>query len=119
MNQWEMPLFFLPIFVEVKGEGIDSKIYSKKSHAWHSPPEVVDRPKKGFGVPIAKWVKGPLRELFQDLLSPEKIKREGFLNPEYVENLLGDHLRNKVDHRKKLWTLLVWELWADCYRPTI
>jgi len=115
----ELVEFVMRLPSELKVKGLTLKYILKKALHGILPPEVVHRPKKGFGVPIAKWVKGPLRELFQDLLSPEKIKREGFLNPEYVENLLGDHLRNKVDHRKKLWTLLVWELWADCYRPTI
>jgi asparagine synthase (glutamine-hydrolysing) len=81
------------------------------------PKEVIHRRKKGFGVPIAKWVKGPLRELFGDLLSYDRIKQEGFLNPDYVTCLLRDHLANKRDNRKQLWTLLVWELWVNHYRP--
>ncbi len=95
------------------------KYILKKAMNGLLPKEVIHRPKKGFGVPIAKWVKGPLKELFQDLLSPERIKREGFLNPEYVATLLKEHLNHKVDHRKKLWTLLVWELWVHRYRPDI
>jgi len=83
------------------------------------PDKVINRPKKGFGVPIAKWVKGELRELFEDLLSPSRIKREGFLNPEYITLLLQHHLLNKEDNRKQLWTLLVWELWVDRYHPSI
>jgi hypothetical protein len=66
------------------------------------PKEIVHRGKKGFGVPIAKWVKGPLRELFEDLLSSERIKREGFLNPNQVTTLLQDHVANKKDNRKRL-----------------
>ena len=83
------------------------------------PDEVINRPKKGFGVPIAKWVKGPLKELFEDLLSHNRIRREGFLNPEYVSKLLEDHLSNKQDNRKQLWTLLVWELWVNRYHPLL
>ena len=83
------------------------------------PDEVINRPKKGFGVPIAKWVKGPLRELFEDLLFSDRIKREGFLNPAYVTTLLHDHLENKKDNRKKLWTLLMWQLWVNRYRASI
>jgi len=83
------------------------------------PNEVIQRKKKGFGVPIAKWVKGPLKELFGDLLSPDRIKKEGFLNPDYVSALLNDHLMNKKDNRKQLWTLLVWELWVNRYHPAL
>jgi asparagine synthase (glutamine-hydrolysing) len=94
-----------------------SKYILKKALANWLPDEVIKRPKKGFGVPIAKWVKGPLKELFEDLLSSDRIKREGFLNPEYVTSLLEDHLTNKKDNRKQLWTLLVWELWVSRYQP--
>jgi len=83
------------------------------------PSEVIHRMKKGFGVPIAKWVKGPLKELFEDLLSPNRIREEGFLDPGYVRKLLEDHLSNKKDNRKPLWTLLVWELWVNRYRPSL
>jgi len=81
------------------------------------PDKVIKRPKKGFGVPIAKWVKGPLKQLFQDLLSPDRIRREGFFNAEYVTALLQHHLLNQRDNRKQLWTLLVWELWVNHYHP--
>jgi asparagine synthase (glutamine-hydrolysing) len=94
-----------------------SKYLLKKAMEDFLPKEVIHRKKKGFGVPIAKWVKGPLRELFGDLLSYDRIKQEGFLNPEYVARLLRDHLANKRDNRKQLWTLLVWELWANRYNP--
>ncbi len=83
------------------------------------PDKVINRPKKGFGVPIAKWVKGPLRELFGDLLSSDRIKKEGFLNAGYVTQLLRDHLAEKRDNRKQLWTLLVWELWVNQYHPSL
>ena len=83
------------------------------------PEEVINRPKKGFGVPIAKWIKGPLKELFEDLLVPDRIRREGFLNPDYVTQLLKDHLLNKKDNRKQLWTLLVWQFWVERYRPIL
>jgi asparagine synthase (glutamine-hydrolysing) len=83
------------------------------------PKEVIHRKKKGFGVPIAKWVKGPLRELFGDLLGYDRIKKEGFLNPDYATSLLQDHLLSKKDNRKQLWTLLVWELWVNRYHPSL
>jgi len=82
------------------------------------PDEVIKRPKKGFGVPIAKWVKGPLNPLFREMLASDRVRSEGFLNPEYVAQLLQDHLLNKRDNRKQLWTLLVWELWINRYRPS-
>jgi asparagine synthase (glutamine-hydrolysing) len=102
----------------LKLKGLTSKYILKKAMKNLLPNEVIQRKKKGFGVPIAKWVKGPLKELFEDLLSPDRIKREGFLNPEYVTSLLQDHLHNTKDNRKQLWTLLVWELWLNRYHPS-
>jgi len=103
----------------LKLKGLTSKYILKKAMKNLLPNEVIQRKKKGFGVPIAKWVKGPLKELFEDLLSPDRIKQEGFLNPEYVTSLLQDHLFNKKDNRKQLWTLLVWELWVNRYHPSL
>ena len=103
----------------LKLNGFNSKYILKKAMRNLLPGEVTQRKKKGFGVPIAKWVKGPLRELFGDLLSPDRIRQEGFLNPDYVSALLNDHLMNKKDNRKQLWTLLVWELWVNRYHPAL
>jgi asparagine synthase (glutamine-hydrolysing) len=110
-------LFGLPFDFKVKGR--TSKYLLKKAMEKTLPAEIVHRKKKGFGIPLAKWVKGPLRELFADLLSPARIKREGFFDPKQVDSLLQDHWMGRKDNRKPLWTLLVWELWLERYRPSI
>ena len=115
----ELIEFVMSLPSELKLKGFTSKYILKKALERLLPKEIVHRGKKGFGVPIAKWVKGPLRELFEDLLSSERIKREGFLNPNQVTTLLQDHVANKKDNRKQLWTLLVWELWVDRYHPEL
>jgi len=116
---YELVEFVMGLPSKLKLKGFTSKYILKKTMENWLPDEVINRPKKGFGVPIAKWVKGPLKELFKDLLSSDRIKREGFLNPENVTTLLQDHLANKKDNRKQLWTLLVWELWVNRYHPTL
>jgi asparagine synthase (glutamine-hydrolysing) len=116
---YELVEFMMGLPSTLKLKGFTSKYILKKAMKNFLPNEVIQRKKKGFGVPIAKWVKGPLKELFVDLLSPDRIGREGFLNPEYVTSLLQDHLLNKKDNRKQLWTLLVWELWVNRYHPTV
>jgi len=113
----ELVEFVMSLPSALKLKGFTSKYILKKAMKNWLPDEVINRPKKGFGIPIAKWVKGPLRELVEDLLSSNRIKREGFLNPEFVTALLQDHLENKKDNRKKLWTLLMWELWVNRYQP--
>lgn len=115
----ELVEFVMGLPSSLKLRGLTPKYILKRAVKSLLPDEVIRRKKKGFGVPIAKWVKGPLKDLFEDLLSPDRIGREGFLNPSYVSRLLQDHLSNKKDNRKQLWTLLVWELWVNQYRPSL
>jgi asparagine synthase (glutamine-hydrolysing) len=114
---YELVEFIMNLPSSLKLRGFTSKYLLKKGMKNFLPEEIVERKKKGFGVPIAKWVKGPLKELFGDLLSYDRIRKEGFLNPDYVTALFQDHLSNKRDNRKQLWTLLVWELWVNRYHP--
>jgi asparagine synthase (glutamine-hydrolysing) len=62
-------------------------------------------------MPVAKWVKGELRSFVRDALAPEKLKRRGLFNTDYVGRLLDEHERGVADHRKLIWTLLMFEMW--------
>ena len=115
----ELVEFVMGLPSKLKLKGFTSKYLLKKAMRTVLPVEILQRKKKGFGVPIAKWIKGPLKELFTDMLSPDRIRREGFLEPHSVEALLQDHLKNRRDNRKQLWTLLIWVLWIDRYHPTL
>jgi asparagine synthase (glutamine-hydrolysing) len=75
------------------------------------PAEIVERPKKGFGIPVAAWLSGPLRDFALDVLSPYALKRANIFNPDTVDRMLQEHLQKRRDLRKPLWTLLVFELW--------
>jgi asparagine synthase (glutamine-hydrolysing) len=115
----ELVEFVMGLPSEWKLKGLTSKYLLKKAVKSILPDEVIQRKKKGFGVPIAKWVKGPLKELFSDMLDRSRIRREGLLDADFVSSLLQTHLRNQRDNRKQLWTLLVWQLWSDRYKPTL
>jgi asparagine synthase (glutamine-hydrolysing) len=82
------------------------------------PPFVTRRGKKGFGVPVAEWLKGKLRPLARDLLSPERVRRAGVFDPEFVTRLQDEHERGAANHRKLLWTLLMFELWHESFIET-
>jgi asparagine synthase (glutamine-hydrolysing) len=71
------------------------------------PPELLDRPKKGFGTPVGPWLRGPLAHLLDDL--PERV--EPWLPPEQVEGLIREHLDGRVDHRRRLWSLVILGRW--------
>jgi asparagine synthase (glutamine-hydrolysing) len=75
------------------------------------PRETLERPKKGFGIPVGRWLRGPLRPLMDELLDPGALRKEGLLRPEGVSPIVRAHLSGRRDERKKLWTLLALRLW--------
>ncbi len=77
------------------------------------PKEVVNRSKKGFGIPVAAWLKGPLEEMVNDLLSESRTKAAGYFESTRVQRLIEEHRTAKRNHRKILWTMLNFELWRD------
>lgn len=77
------------------------------------PRELWDRPKVGFDPPLADWLRGPLRAWAQDLLSPERLRRQGLLRPEPVARALADHLSGRRNNDYLLWTALMLEAWLD------
>jgi asparagine synthase (glutamine-hydrolysing) len=101
-----------------KLRGRKSKYILKRAVADLLPPFVARRGKKGFGIPVAEWLKGKLRPLSRDLLSPERIKRAGVFDPQYVTRLLDEHEAGTANHRKPLWTLLMFELWHESFIET-
>ena len=101
-----------------KLRGHKTKYILKKAVNKHLPPFVTKRGKKGFGVPVAEWLKLKLRPLARDLLSPERVRRAGVFNPDYVARLQDEHERGVANHRKLLWTLLMFELWHESFIET-
>jgi asparagine synthase (glutamine-hydrolysing) len=106
----------LPANYKLRGRA--SKYILKRASRPMLPPFVTRRGKKGFGVPVAEWLKGRLRPLARDLLSPERIRRAGLFDADYVQRLQDEHERGAANHRKLLWTLLMFELWHESFIET-
>src|SRR6266536_858161 len=106
----------LPSFYKL--HGYTSKYILKRAARGLVPPFVWRRGKKGFGVPFAKWLNAELRPLARDLLSPERLRRGGLFNAEYVAKIQDEHERGVANHRKLLWTLLSFELWRESFVET-
>jgi asparagine synthase (glutamine-hydrolysing) len=98
---------------------LDAKRVLKRVEGHRLPAEVLRRRKKGFGVPIADWLRGPLRPMLESYLSPSYLARQGLFQEKVVAGLVQEHLQGTADHRKPLWTLLTFQRWAEVYRPTI
>jgi asparagine synthase (glutamine-hydrolysing) len=98
---------------EYKLKGNKGKYILKKAVEDLLPKAILQRPKKGFGIPIAEWLKGRLNPLMHDLLTPERLKNQGLFDAEYVQKLIKEHETGAASHHKQLWTLLVFQLWFD------
>jgi len=85
----------------------------KLAAAEHLPPAILARPKKGFGIPVARWLRGPLAPLLQSLLGRQRLERQGLFQPDEVARRIREHGEGIRDHRKPLWTLLMFQLWYD------
>jgi asparagine synthase (glutamine-hydrolysing) len=101
---------------QLKLKGLTTKYIFRRSLRGILPPEVLARPKKGFNMPVAKWLAGPLRDFALDVLSERRLREEGLFRPGYVAWLLREHLERRADRRKELWTLLMFELWHQRLR---
>jgi len=75
------------------------------------PPEILTRPKMGFGVPVGEWLRGELRPLLQDTVLSSVALNRGYFHHQAVQSLVDDHLSRRVDHTAHLWALLMLELW--------
>lgn len=77
------------------------------------PTSIIDRSKKGFAAPVAAWLRGDLKDICLDTLSESNIARTGLMNPLEVSRLIQEHMTGSRNHGKKLWTLLVFQLWYN------
>ncbi len=93
--------------------GKTGKYILKKAVAPLLPPSVLKRPKQGFVIPAHSWIKGELKPLVYDLLSPDRLKIQGLFDPKYVQKMLVEHETGKQNHYKTIWNLLVFQLWFD------
>ena len=75
------------------------------------PRQLIDRPKQGFGVPIAEWLRGPLRDWADDLLSPEALRRDGIFRAEPVLQTWKEHRDVTRNWASSLWHLLMFQAW--------
>jgi asparagine synthase (glutamine-hydrolysing) len=102
-----------------RGRGRTKRLL-KRAAVGRLPASILDRPKKGFGIPVARWLRGPLSGMLDDLLGPKRLERQGLFRPEEVARRIAEHRAGVRDHRKPLWTLLMFQLWFSnwCHEPS-
>lgn len=75
------------------------------------PEHLIQTDKKGFVVPLAKWLRGPLREWAEDLLSEESLAQSGMLSVEVIRNNWREHCSGRYDRNRRLWNVLMLQAW--------
>jgi asparagine synthase (glutamine-hydrolysing) len=75
------------------------------------PPQLIERPKMGFGIPLGDWLRGPLRDWAETLLDEQRIRDEGYLHPEPIRRMWETHLRGAMDEQYRLWGVLMFQSW--------
>ena len=105
----------LAISSAVKTHGLQLKGLLKTAYAGVLPPAVLRHRKQGFMVPLARWLRGDLRPLLDDLLGSESVRARGRFRVEEVERLVAEHAAGTRSHADRLWTLMMAELWLREY----
>jgi len=90
---------------------LQTKYILKQSARELLPSQIINRPKKGFGIPVAKWINADLKSVFAETFAEDTIRAQGIFNPDFIQGLLQDHWNGLVDNRKKLWTLFMFQMW--------
>ena len=89
------------------------KVILKNILGKYIPEELFLRPKSGFSVPIGQWLKSSLKDWANELLSENKIKKQGYLDYKIIKKLWESHLSNKYDYTPQLWCILMWQSWLE------
>ena len=85
----------------------------------HVPRELIDRPKQGFAVPVAVWLRGSLREWAEDLLDPTRLREQGYFKPDMVRQIWTEHLSGREEYSSLLWGILMFQAWLKEQRECI
>lgn len=103
---WSLPLDF-------KDNGYEQKHILKQVLERYVPRKLFDRPKKGFGVPLSSWLRGPLREWAESLLDSKETRAKNFFDYSLVDKLWQEHQMLIRDHSARLWSILMFLSWYE------
>jgi asparagine synthase (glutamine-hydrolysing) len=100
---------------EFKLNGAGSKMIVRRAFADLIPPENLRAPKKGFNVPLGKWMRTKLDRYFDELLPRDYVRREGVFDHDYITRLREEHKRGRRDNGYELFAILIFDKWYRKY----
>jgi asparagine synthase (glutamine-hydrolysing) len=107
--------FAMGLATPLKVRGLAKKRLLRRALAPLLPKEVLRGPKQGFSIPLAAWLRGPLKGFAEEVLSPRELSRQGCLDPEAVAPMIERHCSGREDLSRQLWGLMAFTLWFDRY----
>ena len=101
----------------LKLRGTTTKFLLRRILHRYVPRELVDRPKMGFGIPVETWLRGEIAVLAREYLDPERVRREGVLEPKIVAEVAGGFLAGRALNPTRLMLLLIFQMWKERWVP--
>lgn len=115
----ELLEFALQVPRKLRFKNMQLKGFMRDSLRKILPGQTIEGPKKGFMVPLARWLRDPLHDMVHDLLTEHRITQRGYLNPRYVEWLISEHESGRRNFADQIYSLLVLEIWMDQRRASM
>jgi asparagine synthase (glutamine-hydrolysing) len=103
---WRMP-------IDMKFRDNQTKWLLRQVLYQYVPKKLIERPKVGFSIPLAQWLRGPLRGWVENLLDEKRLNNEGYFNANNVRDLWHAHLSGKRNHQAILWSILMFQNWLE------
>ncbi len=107
--------FAMSLPPDFKMRGFKTKVLPQQTFWDALPPEVQNRDKQGFSIPIKQWIREDLKPMMLDLLDPGRLAQQGYFNADSVHSLVDQHLQGTANHSHTLWALMVFQQWFDLY----
>lgn len=113
----DLPLveFMARVPLEKKLAGFHLKAILKKILRPLLPGDILNQTKRGFSIPLARWLKEDLRDLLEEYLSPQNVRARGYFDPAWAARLKEEHLQGRENHADTLWMALCLEAWHREY----
>jgi asparagine synthase (glutamine-hydrolysing) len=107
--------FAMSLPAGLKIQGMKRKVFFKEAVKGLVPDKIINRPKRGFELPLRDWFRGPLRPMVEGVLAEDKIESAGVLSPKAVRLMVHRHMEGFDDLSLQIWSFMVLQKWLEKY----